>query len=225
MATIGRLVKKRDSLGDAFEQETLARARLKAEEKEKERAREEERAKEESAKLEKERPVWGAKGVWSSTEYGAEAVDDDSPVLPRAGGATVKAGSPAYPVQTNKSAAKKPPPSNRSGWAPNALEQSSLSAKEIIARAAAEATPAIPETVGSPDGAQTPSMIEILAEQLRAERQRCLAAEEKLAALELKNEELHQTLRDAQNAAIDRLERENERMSRLHPPTDKHAQA
>ena len=95
-----------------------------------------------------------------------------------------------------------------------------MSAKEIIARAAAEATPVVPETVHAINGAQ-PALVDLLAEQLRAERSRCQAMEEKLAALEQKNDELNEALRDAQNAAIERLERENERMARLQAATGK----
>lgn len=170
--------------------------------------------------------MWGSKGVWSSTEYGAEAFAEEeaSPVMSRLA-ATKAVSAGAYPVneQANKPAAKKAPSVPLSAWAPSSFDQTSLSAKEVIARAAAGVPSAADATAPSHVAADANSssmgaVIDLLVEQLRVERQRTLAAEDKVAELEKKNEELRDTVHDAQAAAILRLERENERLSRSQAP-------
>jgi len=215
MASIGRLVKKRDSAVDAKDAEMAARAARKSEEKFEREEKAAAAAKLEAEANDKPHNVFSS-GVFRmlDDEY-VDKEDDSSPVVQRRS----SDGKPeAYPMGSTGGGVmgqkSKAPAKVSTGWAPTGgFGEQSNNPKDVIARALQNAAISDateePRTVGDVSGMG--AALSLLGEQLAAERARTARAEERNAVLEAQLAKVTQDLLDVQAKAVERLTRENDR--------------
>jgi len=204
---------------DAKELEAMARAKLKAEEKEKQKAEQEARKLEEDRAADMKRPAWGSRGVHSLLDDDYADEEELSPVVPRKN-PDANSQPMAYPASEEKVSKGKragATPIIESAWAlPGSVNTKSLSAKDVIGRAAhqagseqaatAQQTGEEEATAKGQGGGAVEFALKLLGEQLVAERQRSVAAEQRAERLEAQLAQVTRELLDFQAKALLRLE-------------------
>lgn len=206
MAQIGRLVRASHEEADTKDLELSARARMKAEEKERMKAAEEAKRLEAEMKANMGKPAWGKAGVHSLVDEDYAVDEDESPLArrPKPGDTTPM----AYPASETKSVSKKvPPPSTGTGWAPAGMDSLSSDPKDVIKRALEGVNAPITPIYGANhSGGALDGALKLLGEALTFERQRSVAAEERATRLEAQLVQVTNQLLETQAKAIERLE-------------------
>mmetsp|Transcript_16929 Transcript_16929/g.43489 ORF Transcript_16929/g.43489 Transcript_16929/m.43489 type:complete len:209 (-) Transcript_16929:433-1059(-) len=206
MAQIGRLVRTSHEEADAKDLELSARARMKAEEKERMKAADE--AKKLAAEMQADvgKPSWGKGGVHSLVDEDYAVYDEDSPLArrPKPGDTTPM----AYPANETKKAPKKASPlGTGTGWAPAGMESLSSDPKDVIKRALEGVNAPVTPLYGATNsGSAVEGALRLLGEALTFERQRSVAAEERANRLEAQLAHVTNQLLETQAKAIGRLE-------------------
>jgi len=147
--------------------------------------------------------AWGQSGVHTllDNEYAVSPEPSPTPARAELGQPTGTGTKPAVPTSTKKEPPKLP---ISSGWAPSGWSFDSNSKDKDVNLTA----------LGKGEAGISATALALLGEQLREERKRTAAAEERNAALEAELREMRDKLLAAQDKAVAILEREAERAER-----------